>query len=135
MSHKYGAKKVIVTNDGTLFEVAELKKYNITDIQGIKFDSKMEAQYYLSLLDLQRQGEIQSIDLQPVFILQENPKIKYIADFKVKWADGYEEILDVKGMQTQVFRVKMRMFKAKYPDVKLSLVTRKNREWLIKEIS
>jgi hypothetical protein len=132
--HKYGAKSCIVTEDGTLFTIEEIKKYNLS-IQGNRFDSMAEAQYYLSLRDLEMHGEITHIELQPAFILQESPKIKYVADFKVIWADGREEILDVKGVETQAFRIKMRLFKAKYPDKSLWIVKRKGREWQVKEVS
>lgn len=127
---KYSAKKVIVTEDGTLFEVEMLKKYNITDIVGIKFDSKMEAKYYSHLLDELSRGAVEDITLQPIFVLQEKPKIKYTADFKVVYADGSIEIVDVKGMQTTAFRLKLRMFKSVFPDTKLVLVTQKGRQWL-----
>lgn len=127
--HKYGAKKVIVTEDGTMFEVEQLKKYNITDVKGIKFDSKMEASYYLTLLNRYAAGEIKAIELQPTFVLQDKPKIRYIADFRVTWASGAQNIIDVKGMKTAAFKIKLRLFKAKYPELALFLVTQKGRQW------
>lgn len=129
MAHKYGAKKVIVTEDGTMFEVEELKKHNITDVVGIKFDSKMEANYYKALKDQQRFGMIKEIELQPVFILQEKPKIKYIADFKVTYPDGRVEIIDVKGHMTTAFKIKLRLFQSTHKDHKLVLVNQIGRIW------
>lgn len=129
MKHKYGAKKVIVTEDGTVFEVEELKKYNITDVVGIKFDSKMEANYYKVLQEWQRLGDIEEIELQPVFILQDKPKIKYIADFKVTYWDGSVEIIDVKGHMTTAFKLKLRLFQATHKDHKLVLVNQIGRIW------
>ena len=40
-----------------------------TTIDGITFDSKMEAQYYEYLKDLKKQGQIKKIELQPKFEL------------------------------------------------------------------
>lgn len=41
-----------------------------TTIDGITFDSKMEAQYYLYLKEEQKAGRVKSFTLQPVFDLQ-----------------------------------------------------------------
>lgn len=135
MKHKYGAKRCLVTSDGTLFEIEELKRHNITDIQGETFDSKMEAEYYLHLITLQAVGRIAKIELQPKFILQDKPKITYVADSRVTWPDGKQEIIDVKGVQTQAFRLKAKLFRGKYPYLPLTLVTRKGRMWHEKEVS
>ncbi|OXM83984.1 DUF1064 domain-containing protein [Paenibacillus rigui] len=120
--HKYGAKQVIVTEDLTIFEVEQLEKFNITDVKGIKFDSKSEGQYYQKLKRMEQRGEIKSIQPQPTFVLQDKPKIKYSADFLVEYIDGRTAIYDVKGVETTAFRLKVRLFKAKFPDLKLILV-------------
>lgn len=132
--HKYGAKKTIVTADGTMFEVEQLIRHNITDITGIQFDSKMEAEYYLDLLARKKLGEINAIELQPVYVLQDKPKIKYIPDFRITYPTGHQEIIDVKGTQTAAFRIKAKMFRAKYPFATLVLVTKKGRQWIAKEV-
>lgn len=41
-----------------------------TVIDGIKFDSKMEAEYYEYLLEEKKSGRVKDFTLQPVFILQ-----------------------------------------------------------------
>jgi predicted nuclease of restriction endonuclease-like RecB superfamily len=128
---KYHAKPVIVTEDGTMFEVAELKRYNITDITGTRFDSKAEAQYYLRLKQLQKAGEVETIELQPAYVLQENPKITYKADFLVTMA-GEKSVVDVKGFLTKEFRLKAKMFVAKYPELPLILVKQRGRSWEFK---
>lgn len=127
--HKYGAKKVIMTEDGTMFEVEQLKKYKITDVTGIPFDSKMEAEYYLLLKRKLERGEIQDIVLQPQFVLQDKPKIKYVADFQVVYPGGDFEVIDVKGAMTAAFRIKLRLFKAVCEDYKLTLATKRNGRW------
>lgn len=95
-------------------------KYNAqkTVIDGIRFDSKAEAEYYLQLKLLQKAGEIVSIELQPEFELLPAEKgkraVKYVADFLVTYSDGREEIIDVKGVKTAVYRLKKRWVEHKY---------------------
>ncbi|EAE5669195.1 DUF1064 domain-containing protein [Listeria monocytogenes] len=99
---KYNAKKVVIDN--------------------IKFDSKAEAAYYEQLKLLKMSGEVVSFDLQPEFILQDsfvkNGKkyhaIKYRADFLVRYKDGHEELIDIKGMLTKEFRIKQKLFELRY---------------------
>ncbi|ARJ84798.1 hypothetical protein D2E17_01994 [Listeria monocytogenes] len=99
---KYNAKKVVIDD--------------------IKFDSKAEAAYYEQLKLLKMSGEVVSFDLQPEFILQDsfvkNGKkyhaIKYRADFLVRYKDGHEELIDVKGMLTKEFRIKQKLFELRY---------------------
>jgi hypothetical protein len=132
--HKYGAKKCIVTTDGTIFETDELQRFNITDIEGIKFDSKSEARFYLHILDRQKQGHYKLDEIHPKFILQDKPKIKYIADFLISYPNGQRFAVDVKGVQTAAFRIKMRMFQAKFPDIGLMIVKSVGKLWDIKEV-
>lgn len=132
--NKYKAKKCLVTDDGTIFETEELKKFNITDIVGTQFDSKAEARFYLHILDLQAQGYYKLEEIQPKFILQEKPKIKYIADFLIEYPNGQRFAVDVKGVQTAAFRIKKRMFMAKFPDIGLMIVKSKGKLWDISEV-
>ena len=108
-------------------------------INGIQFDSKREAEFYLYLKLLKRAKEIKDFKLQPRFRLQEgfekngttHKPIDYVADFEVTHNDGTTEIIDVKGHETAVFKIKRKMFEKKYPQ-KLTLVTYK-RGWIDKE--
>lgn len=92
-------------------------------VDGIEFDSKAEAKYYLYLKELEEKGEIISFHLQPEFVLQEAfekdgkkfREIKYIADFKVHYKDGTVEVIDVKGYETPDFKIKRKLFEKKYP--------------------
>ncbi|MGX4584037.1 DUF1064 domain-containing protein [Paenibacillus chitinolyticus] len=94
-----------------------------TMVDGIRFDSKAEAHYYLLLKSEKDKGNIISLELQPVFVLLEGFKkngkkyrpITYVADFKVKWKDGTEEIIDVKGKRTEVYGIKRKWFEHRYP--------------------
>ncbi|WP_020615773.1 DUF1064 domain-containing protein [Paenibacillus daejeonensis] len=113
----------------------ELKRYGITDVTGNKFDSKMEAKYYIHLLMLQQAGQIKEIGLQPAYQLEEGPRsIVYKADFLVTWSDGRQEVIDVKGVQTKDFRMKAKMFRNRNPHMPLVLVTLKGGQWHTKEV-
>ncbi len=48
--------------------------------------------------------------------------ISYIADFRVEYDDGRIEIEDVKGVETEAFKLKRKLFEAAYPDLTLSIV-------------
>lgn len=99
------------------------------EIDGYKFDSKAEGRYYNHLQLLKKAGEIKDFTMQPKFRVMDGFKkhgkthraINYIADFEVIHNDNEIEVVDVKGMITQVFRIKEKMFHNKYPH-KLTLV-------------
>jgi hypothetical protein len=92
------------------------------EIDGHKFDSKLEARYYNELKLLKQAGEIKGFSLQPKFELQPNykrgnktiRKITYSADFKVEHIDGEIEIIDIKGHITKEFALKRKMLEYKY---------------------
>jgi hypothetical protein len=103
-----------------------------TTVGAITFSSKKEAMRYQELLVLQRAGIVTRIECQPKFIILDTFKKKgkkwparhYIADFRVTYADGHQEIEDVKGRyMTEVFRLKWAFFEARYPDLELKIVT------------
>lgn len=126
---KYNAKKVIVTSDGTLFEEELVKKYFI-DVEGIRFDSKMEGEYYQELLLMKRYGEIKDFTCQPKFVLQENPKVTYIADFLITDLDGSQRVVDIKGVETSTFKVKLKLFQAIYPTFRIEILTKKQGQFV-----
>ena len=98
-SNKYGAKR--------------------TRVNGIWFDSKREAERYKLLKAMQMAREITDLELQPEFPLMigDRPvlmrskgypngrRVKYIADFRYE-QDGKTIIEDVKGMRTDVYKLK-----------------------------
>lgn len=100
-------------------------------IDGITFDSRAEANYYSTLKILQKAGEVESFELQPTYILQDGFKrgkrkiqpITYKADFLVTYSNGKQEIVDVKGVKTEVYRIKKKLFEYKYPDLEIVEVT------------
>lgn len=109
-----------------------------TVLDGIKFDSKLEAERYEQLKILERAGVIRGLELQPSFELipsfKKNGKtwrkIVYKADFSyILCEDGRMIIEDVKGSTaviTRVFRMKQKLFEYKYPDYTISIVTSKD---------
>lgn len=101
-----------------------------TIVNGIKFDSKAEAERYIVLRTAQNNGEITDLKLQPQFQLQ--PKyinnkgktiraITYKADFSY-YIRGTLIVEDVKGMETKEFKLKKKMLEYKYPDIDFRLV-------------
>mgnify|MGYP003506894038 CR=1 FL=1 len=93
------------------------------------FDSIAEGQRYRELALLERAGKISDLKLQPRFLLQESfkkngktyRKIEYVADFQYK-ENGRIIVEDVKGMQTDVFKLKHKLFEKKYPDLELRII-------------
>ena len=116
------------------------KKYHNkkTVIDGIKFDSKLEAERYEQLKILERAGVIRDLELQPEYELipsfRKNGKTwrrtLYKADFRYILAEDDSYIIeDVKGSTaviTDVFRLKQKLFEYKYPDYTISIVTSKD---------
>ena len=109
-------------------------KYNNkkTVVDGIVFDSKNESLYYQALKNMKENGLIKDFELQPVFELQEkftkNDKkyrpITYIADFRVINNDDSFYVVDIKGILTTEFKIKMKLFNYKYPNIELRLISR-----------
>lgn len=80
-----------------------------------------------------------SIELQPVFLLQEKFEyegktiraIKYKADFRVVYEDNRVEIIDVKGQTTDVFLLKRKLLLSKYKDINFKCVRKIRGEWKV----
>ena len=97
------------------------------------FDSKLESLRYKQLALLEQTGEIKNLKLQVPFLLQESfrkngktyRKIEYIADF-VYEENGKTIVEDVKGIKTDVFKIKQKLFEYKYPDLCLKIITKED---------
>lgn len=110
-----------------------------TVIDNIVFDSRMEADFYLLLLDLKQKGIVADIELQPTYSLLPSfkkngrtiRKMDYIADFLVTYENGSTEIIDVKGISTEAFKLKKKLFDYYYPDLTLKVLQRDRitRKW------
>ena len=130
-----------------------------TEVDGIIFDSQIEAEYYEYLKNEMNMRRIRKFEMQKEFVLQDkfllvngerieesnkdfkklqkaNPgcttqAIKYIADFVVHYADGTIKVIDVKGQKTVDFKIKEKMFNYRYPEYnKLYCVVKYKGQWL-----
>ena len=97
-----------------------MSKYNAikTTVDGITFDSRKEASRYTELKLLSQSGEIRELRRQvPFELIPKRGKlraIRYIADFVYADNHGNDIVEDVKGMKTQVYKLKKRMMLEKY---------------------
>lgn len=111
-------------------------KYHNKKIQedGLKFDSKLEWIRFRQLKLLVRAGLIKDLQTQVKYELQEGFKkngityrpITYIADFvytEVK--TGKKVIEDTKGVITDVYKIKKKLFEKRYPEYTIKEVSRK----------
>jgi Protein of unknown function (DUF1064) len=83
------------------------------ECENIKFASKKELKRYLELQALKRLGEV-------IFFLRQTPfhlsgGVKYVCDYLVFWKDGEVTIEDVKGMRTDMYKLKKKQVEALYP--------------------
>ena len=90
-----------------------------TEIDGIVFDSKREAQRYAELQLLQRAGKIRDLSMQVEFELipkQDGERAcKYKADFVYHMADtGKMVVEDVKGKRTREYIIKRKLMLYRY---------------------
>ena len=102
-----------------------MSKYHAkpTVYAGVRYDSKREAQYAAQLDLLTRTGHTH----KGVSILQWRRQVPFpirvngvlicelVLDFEVFYSDGYVEYHEVKGVETPVFKLKLKLFKALYP--------------------
>lgn len=107
-----GTSREVATKPG-----AKPNKYHNhpTTVDGIRFDSKKEARYYEQLKIWIRTGEV-------AYFLRQVPihlpgGSKYVVDFLVFYTstETPPEYVDVKGRETQVFRLKRREIEHQYP--------------------
>nr|DAJ59698.1 MAG TPA: Endonuclease [Caudoviricetes sp.] len=101
-------------------------KYHNRKTKG--FDSAKEWRRNQELEALQRAGEISELNRQVPFVVMPSytiadestrqgfravREIRYIADFTYRLKDGTRIIEDVKGMQTDVFKIKRKLLERK----------------------
>ena len=93
-----------------------------TVVDGIRFDSKKEANHYATLKVYERTGHIRNLELQPAYCMTVNgiDVGTYRADFRYQADDldaGWIEIVqDVKskGTRTALYRLKKKIVEAQY---------------------
>jgi hypothetical protein len=97
--------------------------------QGHVFDSKAEMHHYQELKLLEKAREIAGLEIQPEFLLQKaftdkagkkHREINYRADF-IYFDNKLEKCIveDVKGMLTEVYKIKRKLFLFRYPEITL----------------
>ena len=93
-----------------------------TEVDGILFDSKKEANRFLVLKGMEESGEISHLERQIKFILikgerwsdgKKHRDTVYVADF-VYQKDGDMVVEDVKGFRTPVYKLKRELMKFMY---------------------
>lgn len=121
---KYALKQM---RGGSMSKQSKYKNIK-TEANGIKFDSKKEAQRYAELMAELRSGDIRNLRLQQTFTLQEAyttytgervRAIRYVADFAYeRCVDGewLEIVEDVKSRATKtpMYNAKKKMMLHKY---------------------
>lgn len=129
MDEYHPCKKADPTARGAIGNVMRLvraqnkkpNKYHArkTTVCGYIFDSRREAEIYLDLLSRKQAGEVLRIGLQPQYTLLEGFRdntgkkqrpITYTADFFVAYADGRNEVIEVKGVRTRDYLLRKKMF-------------------------
>lgn len=101
-----------------------------TAFNGITFDSRAESDRYVQLLLQEKAGIITGLVCQPSFEIhpaftdnegKRHRKICYIGDFQYTEA-GQVVVEDVKGRETEAFKIKAKLFRARYPGIKFVIV-------------
>lgn len=87
-------------------------------VNNIRFDSLSEGLRYSKLAFLEQKNIIQNLKVHPVFDLE---VCDYEADFQYDY-NSETPVEDLKGKVTNMFKLKMKMFKKYYPQIKLIIV-------------
>jgi len=100
------------------FQVTPQMKYRNqkTTVDGIVFDSKLEAEYYGKLKLWVKSGVVLSFERQVVYpFIHNGVKIgSYKSDFDVIWKDSGLKVTDAKGFRTDLYKWKKKMMLAFY---------------------
>lgn len=108
-------------------------KYNAKKVEynGTKFDSDLEMRYYRDyILPRIESGEIIKCDMQTNYELQ--PKFEYMgkkeraimyrSDFDLTYSNGRFVVIDTKGMVKPMDKLKLKMFKYRYPNIEIQFI-------------
>jgi hypothetical protein len=101
-------------------------KYNskVSNYNGRNYDSALECSYAQQLDWLIKAKEVKSWEPQHKIEIYVNGIhiCNYFIDFKVIFEDGHEEYHEVKGFETDVWKMKWKLSKAVYPDYTFVLI-------------
>lgn len=116
-------------------------KYNVNSTEqgklnrlynGIIYDSEMELRFLKEVIEPQiESGKIIKYERQVVYELlpafvykgQKFAPIHYKSDFNIYYADGTEEVIDVKGLSKSLDIIKRKLLLSRYPDINFHWVT------------
>lgn len=136
---KYRNMRVTVMDNGSVVFEAECTAAGLPFLKGkLLFDSEKEYRRYLELKKLESAGRITGLELQKVLTIQcafrtvsgESVRaIEYKADFIYTLQDGTVVVEDVKAkdnktgriLATQVFLLKWKMLKCRYPEYRFCI--------------
>ena len=100
---------------------ARVKGYKRTQYNGTLYHSKKEADY-AALLDMLKNAadpkqrvEKWTRQVRVPLIVEGKLIANWYCDFEVTFADGRIELHEVKGFDTEVWRLKRKLFEALYP--------------------
>ena len=104
---------------------------------GRTFDSKLEGNRYLVLREAAENGRITDLELQPPFELQpsftdaagkKHRAAHYVADFRYTLPNGQTIVEDAKGIETDMFKLKIKLAIFAHPELahQFRLVKRPN---------
>lgn len=106
----------VIGEDGRVKQAKPSKYRNVkTTVDGITFDSAKEARRWNELRMLEKAGTITGLRRQVRFDLEANGRLicVYVCDFLYHHG-GKEVVEDVKGVRTDVYRLKKKMMLACY---------------------
>lgn len=83
-----------------------------TAYDGVEYDSALEANCAAQLDRMKRAGLVTGWDRQVKFPLAAG--VKYVADFYVVYATGNPRVIDAKGVELPMFKLKRKLFEEKY---------------------
>jgi len=91
---------------------------------GRVYHSKFEAEYAQQLDFLVRSGAVKHYVCQEAMQIELNnvPICKVIIDFKVTNADGTVDYIEIKGFETETFRLKKKLLLAAYPGIRYTII-------------
>ena len=109
------------------------------EVDGHVFDSEMESEYYKVLKEKERKGEIRKLKLQESFTLvppfslrdKEINSLNYVADFTYIDEENVLHVIDVKGMLTDEFKIKKKIFEYLYRiPLEIVVFDAKSKSWM-----
>lgn len=104
-------------------------------VDGIEFESKLEARRWQQLKLLQKAGNIKDLrrqikfELQPSYIKNDKviQSINYVADFVYYDLNKRQFIIeDTKGYKTEIYKLKKKILEYKYPDLEIKEIRKED---------